>query len=474
MRAFATTNPVTVRRWEMRAVVVVLVHGAIVTAVVTWRKVTVPAEPLGPVVIELAPMPAAPITQQAALPPAPEQVPSSASPDKTPEKVEQKAEEKTAARGEEKAEPSQFEESPRVTAPVTLAPPESAEGGNRGDTKAGPSGQAGGEVQPGGGGEPHDTRIGEQPRKSFKKAAKANDWTKAIMGHPSKNFAGRQQPLGPGTASGMARNAIGMLVQDPAGAMGTKGSTAADAAKIAVGGTAMKTPGGAAGGNGTPPKAHGARLPVPTAVPRRNIVQRATGRARCTSTRARPRGALAAHCRTPASIPPKGNDDKWRSRFETRLVTGCSSVCPMTSMTSTSNDSAICSNRLITTVRRAIAKSAVKTALPVANKNGKKNTDLEGQVASGCPARGPLELVAPPKFIAFDLQIAEMPAQAWQLGPSLRRFGAGFAYGRRCSLPNCPEPPVQVGTGQTLLIRSELARKRPMAGVLTRFDAPEA
>jgi hypothetical protein len=35
-------------------------------------------------------------------------------------------------------------------------------------------------------------------------------------------------------------------------------------------------------------------------------------------------------------------------------------------MTSTSNDSAICSNRLITTVHRAIAKSGVKTALPVA------------------------------------------------------------------------------------------------------------
>src|SRR6516164_8674744 len=77
-------------------------------AVVTWRKATVPAEPPGPVVIELAPMPAAPTTQQAALPPAPEQVPSSALPDKTAEKVEQKTEEKTAARGEEKGEPSQL------------------------------------------------------------------------------------------------------------------------------------------------------------------------------------------------------------------------------------------------------------------------------------------------------------------------------------------------------------------------------
>jgi hypothetical protein len=276
MMAFAATNPATLRRWAISAVVVVLVHGAIVTAVVTWRKATAPAEPLGPVVIELAPMPAAPATQQAALPPAPEQVPSTASPDKTPEKVEQKAEEKTAARGEEKAEPSQFEESPRVTAPVTLAPAESAEGGNRGDTKTGPSGQAGGAVQAGGG-NPIDTRIGEQPRQSFKKAAKANDWRKAIMGRPSKRFAGRQQPLDPGTASGMARNAIGMLVQDPAGGMGTKGSTAANAAKNAVGVTAMNTVGGTPAVNGTATNAIGVSVPIRTRAPQTNMGQRGIG-----------------------------------------------------------------------------------------------------------------------------------------------------------------------------------------------------
>jgi hypothetical protein len=267
MTAFATTNPAILRRWAISAAVVVLVHSAIVGAVVTWRKV--PAEPLGPVVIELAPMPAAPTTQQAALPPAPEQVPSTASPDKTPEKVEQKAEEKTAARGEEKAEPSQFEDSPRVTAPVTLAPPESAEGGNRADTKAAPGGGA---VQAGGGAaNPIDTRIGEQSR--FKKAAKANNWTKAIMGRPSKNFAARQQPRGPG----MARNAIGVLVQDPAGAMGAKGSTAANAAKNAVSRTAMNTVGGTAAVNGTATNAIGVSMPIRTRAPRTNTGQRGIG-----------------------------------------------------------------------------------------------------------------------------------------------------------------------------------------------------
>ena len=280
MTAFATTDHANLRRWAISGAVVVLVHGAIAAAVVTWRNIIVPWQPPGPVVIELAPAPAAPTTQQAALPPAPEQVPSTASPDKTPEKVEQKAEEKTAARGEEKAEPSQFEESPRVTAPVTLAPPESAEGGNRADMKAVPGGEAGGAVHAGGGGvNPIDTRIGEQPRQSFKKAAKANDWTKAIMGRPSKNFAGRQQPLGPGTASGMARNAIGMLVQDPTGAIGTRGSTAANAAKNAVGVTAMNTVGGTAASalNGATTNAIGVSMPIRTRAPRTNIGRRGIG-----------------------------------------------------------------------------------------------------------------------------------------------------------------------------------------------------
>jgi hypothetical protein len=253
MMAFATTSPATLRRWAISAVVVVLVHGAVVAAVVTWRKATVPAEPPGPVVIELAPMPAAPTTQQAALPPAPEQVPSSASPDKTAEKVEQKTEEKTAARGEEKAGPSQFEDSPPAV----------------------PGGEASGAVQAGGGGvNPIDTRIGEQPRLRFKKGAKANDWTKAIMGRPSKSFAGRQQPLGPGTASGMARNAIGMLVQEPAGAMGIQGSTAANATKNAVGATAMNTVGGTAAVNGMATNAIGVNVPIRTRAPRTNIGQR--------------------------------------------------------------------------------------------------------------------------------------------------------------------------------------------------------
>jgi len=115
------------------------------------------------------------------------------------------------------------------------------------------------------------------------------------MGRRSKNFAGRQQPLGPGTASGMARNAIGMLVQDPTGAIGTRGSTAANAAKNAVGVTAMNTVGVTAmntvgvtamntvGGtaasalNGATTNAIGVSMPIRTRAPRTNIGRRGIG-----------------------------------------------------------------------------------------------------------------------------------------------------------------------------------------------------
>src|SRR6266571_3657900 len=56
------------------------------------------------------------------------------------------------------------------------------------------------------------------------------------------------------------------------------------------------------------------------------------------------------------------------------------------------------------------------------NENCEKNADLERQVASERPARGSLELVAALKLVAFELQNAQMPAQAVQLVPALRRI----------------------------------------------------
>ena len=89
MMAFAIADHANLRRWTISGAVVVLVHGAIAAAVVTWRNIIVPWQQPGPVVIDLAPVPPAP-AEQAALAPAPAQVPPTVSADKPLDKVEEK------------------------------------------------------------------------------------------------------------------------------------------------------------------------------------------------------------------------------------------------------------------------------------------------------------------------------------------------------------------------------------------------
>jgi hypothetical protein len=59
--------------------------------------------------------------------------------------------------------------------------------------------------------------------------------------------------------------------------MGAKGSTAANAAKNAVGRTAMNTVGGTAAVNGTATNAIGVSMPIRTRAPRTNTGQRGIG-----------------------------------------------------------------------------------------------------------------------------------------------------------------------------------------------------
>src|SRR5258708_14104040 len=120
MTAFATTNHENLRDWAISAGVVVLMHAAIAAAVLSWRNATAPAERPGPVVIELAPMPAAPPAEQAILPPAAAPVPSLAAPSQPLERAEQNNE-RTAARGEQTTSP--FEAAPSASPPGTVAPP---------------------------------------------------------------------------------------------------------------------------------------------------------------------------------------------------------------------------------------------------------------------------------------------------------------------------------------------------------------
>ena len=115
------------RRWVISAAIVVLAHGGIAAAMVTWRDTIEAAEPAGAIVIEFALLPVAPAAQRTEIPPGPEQVMSDAVPDKPLEKVEEKIEARIEAKGEEKieekVEPKTLPEPPRVAAPLTTAPP---------------------------------------------------------------------------------------------------------------------------------------------------------------------------------------------------------------------------------------------------------------------------------------------------------------------------------------------------------------
>ena len=268
MTAFAITNQPNLRHWTISAGIVVLVHGAIAAAVLSWRNATAPMGRPGPVVIELAPMPAAPPADQATVPPATAPVPSVAQPNQPLERVEENKE-RTAARSDQTTGP--FEEAPSASAPVTLAPPEEPQ------TRAARGGAAPGAASSYQN-EPIDTRIGE-PRR-FKNATRASDWKKAITGHPSsaagpsRNFGARLAARGPAASGDVtgspARSSVGMLTQDISGVGSSKPINGAEAVKNAVG-IAATTGNNAIGSNpGTATNAIGLAVPLRASLPKTN------------------------------------------------------------------------------------------------------------------------------------------------------------------------------------------------------------
>jgi hypothetical protein len=225
------------RRWVISAVLVVVVHVGIAAALTTWRVLIKQPEPFGPVVIELAPGPAAPTSQHAALPPTLEQVVPNPLPDKPIERFEETTKEKPAEKGEEKGEPKQIEEPPRVAAPSASTP------------SAGIKGSSGIEVNP------IDTRIAE-PDRHPKKAVKTNNQRKAVISRQANS--GERQPVrNPGAALDIERNAIGIhpnaIGVTPKAAIGGAATSAvgspvpnaavAGPTKNAIGATAMSRPG---------------------------------------------------------------------------------------------------------------------------------------------------------------------------------------------------------------------------------------
>jgi hypothetical protein len=271
MTAFAITNHENLRYWTISAGIVVLMHGAIAAAVLSWRNATAPMERPGPVVIDLAPIPAAPPADQGTVPPAAASVPSLAQSNQPFERVEENKE-RTAARSEQKAGP--FEEAPSASAPVTLAPPEEPQ--TRAATGGAVPGAASSYQN-----EPIDTRIGE-PRR-FKNPARASDWKKAITDHPSsaagpsRNFGARlaaRGPAAPGDATGgSARNSVGVLTQDISGVASSKAISGAEGAKNALGIAATTGNNAVASNPGIATNAIGLAVPLRVSSPKTNSRQ---------------------------------------------------------------------------------------------------------------------------------------------------------------------------------------------------------
>src|SRR5262249_20256884 len=110
------------RRWVMCGAVIVLAHGAIAAAMVSWRDEIEPAEPAAAIVIEFAPLPVGPAAPHSAIPPGPWQVMPDACPNQPVESLEEKekVEEKVASKSVEEPPP---EIKPAPNPDVAVEPP---------------------------------------------------------------------------------------------------------------------------------------------------------------------------------------------------------------------------------------------------------------------------------------------------------------------------------------------------------------
>ena len=123
------------RRWAACGAVVVAAHAGLAVGVTRWHDRLEPAEPSAALVIELAPIVAAPAVQPSELPPGPEMAAADAARDvptdnldKPVDRVEQKVEAKLERKPEEVVEPKPAEATPArlpvvPDAEVAVAPP---------------------------------------------------------------------------------------------------------------------------------------------------------------------------------------------------------------------------------------------------------------------------------------------------------------------------------------------------------------
>jgi periplasmic protein TonB len=91
-------DPADLLRWLFSAALVILAHGGIAAAMVTRHQAVEPSEHSGAVLVEFAPLPAAPPAPATELAPGPEQVMSDAVPELTSATIESRAEDKISSK----------------------------------------------------------------------------------------------------------------------------------------------------------------------------------------------------------------------------------------------------------------------------------------------------------------------------------------------------------------------------------------
>ncbi|MFZ0840830.1 MAG: hypothetical protein WAM77_25485, partial [Xanthobacteraceae bacterium] len=205
MTALAADNRgLHMRRWMISAGIVMLAHAGVVSALLTWRAINTSTDTQPPIEIRLTPEPVAPA---ATAPAAPQPVTKALPP--SPDRPTQETRESTsAATGADRTESRPSERSPLINAPVILTPEDRAQQehdalyANHGSSGAGQPNPMSG---------PIDTQLAN-PNLRPNLGAKPNDWKKALLARRLPTSSGQRPWLRiPGAATGVARNAIGVL-----------------------------------------------------------------------------------------------------------------------------------------------------------------------------------------------------------------------------------------------------------------------
>ena len=110
------------RRWVISGALVILAHGGIAAAMVSWHEPVESAEHAGGILVEFAPLPAAPPAPLTELPPGPEQVMSDAAPELKTATVESSVEDKISSKPVEQP-PPEVPQAPNPELAVELPTP---------------------------------------------------------------------------------------------------------------------------------------------------------------------------------------------------------------------------------------------------------------------------------------------------------------------------------------------------------------